>query len=233
MMRKKISKLLVFGVILLLILTSGYQLIPCVKSDYSSWAEVSSGLPTSGTYFGVTFGDVDNDGHLDIVAASDGNGLRVFLGDGTGSWTAVTSHPAESGGFGDVTVGDYDDDGNLDIFAGSPGNSASSPTGLHVYKGDGGGGFTEVTSSSGLPTSGKWRGVAVADVNNDGNLDLAATNGYGTSEGLHVYTGDGAGTFTDDSSGLPTSESRESSVVLVDFNKDGNLDVAAGGSAGV
>jgi hypothetical protein len=121
----------------------------------------------------------------------------------------------------------------LDIFAGSPGSSANSPTGLHVYKGDGAGGFTEVTSSSGLPTTGKWRGVDVGDVNKDGNLDLAATNGYGTSEGLHVYAGDGAGTFTDASSGLPPSESRDSSVVLVDFSNDGNLDVAAGGSAGV
>jgi hypothetical protein len=233
MMRKKISTLLIFCIILLFVLISGYLPISCVKGDYSSWAEASSGLPTSGIYFGVTFGDVDNDANLDVVAASDGNGLRVFLGDGTGIWTAASSHPAESGGFGDVTVGDYDDDGNLDIFAGSPGNSANSPTGLHVYKGDGAGGFTEVTSSSGLPTTGKWRGVAVGDVNNDGNLDLAATNGYGTSEGLHVYTGDGAGTFTDASSGLPTSESRDSGVVLVDFNKDGNLDVAAGGSPGV
>jgi hypothetical protein len=233
MMKKKNSILLVFGVILLLILTSGYLLTPCVKGDYSSWAEASSGLPASGTYFGVTFGDLDNDGQMDIVAASDGNGLRVFLGDGTGSWTSVSSHPAESGGFGDVTVGDYDDDGNLDIFAGSPGNSANSPTGLHVYKGDGAGGFTEVTSTSGLPTTGKWRGVAVGDVNNDGNLDLAATNGYSTTEGLHVYTGAGAGAFIDDSSGLPTDESRDSSVVLVDFSNDGNLDIAAGGSPGV
>ncbi len=233
MMGNKISGLFVFSAVLLLIITSGYHLSPYAKGDYSSWTEVSSGLPSSGTYFGVTFGDVNDDGHLDIVAASDGNGLRVFFGDGIGSWNAASSHPAESGGFGDVAVGDYDDDGNLDLFAGSPGNSANSPSGLHVFKGDGAGGFTETTSSSGLPTTGKWRGVAVGDVNKDGNLDIAATNGYGTSDGVHVYTGDGSGTFTDDSDGLPTDESRDSGVVLVDFNGDGNLDVAAGGGAGV
>lgn len=230
-MRKKLNmvSVLVFGLIFVFV----SALAPCAGENGDSyWASSSNGLPTSGTYFGVAFGDLDNDGHLDIVAASDGNGLRVFLGDSAGNWAPVASHPATDGGYGDVAIGDYDKDGNMDIFAGSPGNSASSPTGLHVFKGDGAGGFTKITSTT-LPTTGKWRGVAVGDVNNDGNLDLAATSGYGSSDGIHVYTGDGTGTFTDDSSGLPTGQSRESSVVLEDFNNDDNLDVAAGGSAGV
>ena len=86
------------------------------------WTQSSSRLPTSGTYFGVAFGDVNNDGNLDVVGASDGDGVRVFLGDGAGSWSAAGSHPATSGGYGDVVLGDYDGDGNLDIVAGSPGN---------------------------------------------------------------------------------------------------------------
>ena len=45
------------------------------------WVQASTGLPTSGTYFGVAFGDVNNDGKLDIVAASDGSGVGVYLGD--------------------------------------------------------------------------------------------------------------------------------------------------------
>jgi hypothetical protein len=198
-----------------------------------SWLNSSSGLPTSGTFFGVTFDDVNNDGDLDVIAASDGNGVRVFLGDGAGNWSAVTFHPAENGGYGDVAVGDYDGDGNLDIFAGSPGNGHSSPKGLHVFKGDGTGGFTEITASSNLPTSGYWRGVAVGDVNSDGHLDLAATSGYGSSNGIHVYTGDGAGAFADESSGLPGNQDRDSNVELVDFDGDGDLDLAAGGAAGV
>ncbi|UCE36812.1 MAG: VCBS repeat-containing protein [Thermoplasmata archaeon] len=232
-MRQRPHYVLFMIIIMIFTMVSGTFLHSNAKGDIVSWAEAITGLPTSGTYFGVAFGDVDNDDNLDIVAASDGNGLRVFLGNGAGSWTAVASHPATSGGYGDVALGDYDKDGNLDIFAGSPGNSAGSPTGLHVFKGDGAGGFTEVTASSGLPTSGKWRGVDVGDVNKDGNLDLAATSGYGSSDGIHVYTGDGTGTFTDNSNGLPTSQSRDSNAVLADFNGDSNLDVAAGGGAGV
>lgn len=222
-MTRRISVIL-FALLLMIGLFSGAS---------GSWRKDSSGLPTSGTYFGVAFGDINNDGELDVVAASDGNGVRVFLGDGMGNWTAVANHPAEDGGYGDVAVGDYDGDGNLDIFAGSPGNGDSSPKGLHIFKGDGSGGFTEVTAFTGLPTNGYWRGVAVGDVNSDGHLDLAATSGYGSSYGIHMYTGDGAGTFTDDSAGLPGNQDRDSDVELVDFDGDGELDLAAGGAAGV
>ncbi len=72
------------------------------------WVQASTGLPTSGTYFGVSFGDVNNDGKLDIVGASDGEGVRVFLGDGAGSWSSVSTHPASNGGYGDLALGDYD-----------------------------------------------------------------------------------------------------------------------------
>jgi hypothetical protein len=216
------------------LLTLGLFIPVQVGADIPSWEDASTGLPTDGTYFGVEFADINNDGNIDIVGASDGQGLRVFLGDGAGSWTDVAPPPASSGGYGDVALGDYDADDNLDIFVGSPGNSDSSPTGLHVFKGDGAGGFTEVDPAvTTLPTEGKWRGVDTGDVNNDGHLDLAATAGYHTTEGIHVYLGDGTGTFTDSSSGLPINEDRGSGVTLADFNDDGILDVAAGGTPGV
>ncbi|UCC93992.1 MAG: VCBS repeat-containing protein, partial [Thermoplasmata archaeon] len=190
------------------------------------WTMASDGLPTSGTYFGVVFGDVNNDGKLDVVGASDGDGVRVFLGDGTGQWSAVSAHPATDGGYGDLVLGDYDKDGNLDIVAGSPGNGDGNPNGIHLWKGNGQGGFTERTSGSGLPTNGNWRGVAIADVDGDGKMDIAGSNGYGTSEGIHVYLGDGTGKFTDQSTGLPGNQDRDSNVVLADFDNDDDLDLA-------
>ena len=198
-----------------------------------SWASSDNGLPANSNYFGVSFGDINRDGNVDVVGASDGSGLRVFTGNGAGTWTAVAKQPATSGGFSDVRIGDLDNDGNMDLVAGSPGNGAGFPQGIHIFKGNGAGGFTEVTSGSGLPTSGYWRGVAIGDVNGDGKPDIAATSGYGGSSGIHVYTGDGTGRFTDNSTGLPGNLDCDSGIVFADFNLDGKLDLAAGGSPGV
>jgi hypothetical protein len=223
------------AVVLLMVGAVLMAAVPAAAEDRAAgdWTMSSDGLPTSGTYFGVAFGDVDEDGNLDLVGAADGSGLRVFLGDGAGSWTAVSGHPATSGGYGDVVLGDVDGDGHLDIVAGSPGNGAGNPRGLHLWRGDGSGGFTDATSGSGLPTTGYWRGVDTGDVNGDGDLDVAACSGYGSSEGIHVYLGDGDGRFSDASAGLPGNQDRDSNVALADFDGDGDLDVAAGGAAGV
>ncbi len=231
----RIRKHLPLAVSILLLGSLVVPMYPTLAEDRAAgdWVQASSGLPTSGTFFGVTFGDVNNDGKLDVVGASDGNGVQVYLGDGAGGWSAVTTHPASGGGYGDVAVGDYNGDGNADLVASSPGNGASNPKGLHLWRGDGKGGFTEVSSGSGLPTNGYWRGVDVGDVNDDGHMDIAASNGYGTSEGIHVYLGDGSGKFTDSSTGLPGNEDRDSNVVLADLDGDGDLDLAAGGGAGV
>jgi hypothetical protein len=227
----------------LLVITS---LAPCLSVSQAAgeggarggvpWTTASNGLPTSGNFYGVTFGDVNKDGNLDIVAAAATNGVKVFLGDGAGNWTAVAVQPPANGG-SDVRVGDLDNDGNPDIVAGTPGEGGTS-NGLHIYKGNGAGGFTEITAGSGLPTGYVWRGIALGDFNKDNNLDIAATSGYNTTTpsvnlGIHVYTGDGTGKFKDNSTGLPGSQDRDSSIVLADFNGDGNLDLAAGGVVGV
>jgi len=196
------------------------------------WTQSSGNLPTSGTYFGVAFGHIDGDGDLDLVASSDGEGLRVFLGNGAGGWTPVPAHPARSGGFSGIAVGDVDGDGRADIVAGAPGVETPSPTGIRVFRGDGAGGFTDVSASTGLPLRGSWRGIALGDVNGDGDLDIAASSGYGSSDGVHVFVGDGAGSFEDDSAGLPQSQDRDSNVALADFDDDGNLDLAVGGGPG-
>jgi hypothetical protein len=199
--------------------------------DPVSWASSSIGLPTNGNFFGLTFADINKDGNLDIVAASQSNGVRVYTGDGAGNWSAVAVQPPNNGG-SDVRVADLDNDGNMDIVAGTPGTGGTN-TGMHIYKGNGAGSFTDITSGSGLPTSGEWRGFALSDVNKDGNIDIAATNGYSSNGGIRVFTGNGTGKFANNSTGLPTIGERDSSVVLADFNNDTNLDLAAGGGAGV
>jgi hypothetical protein len=75
----------------------------------------SSGLPTYNAEQ-VQFGDLDADGHLDVVAYVQPTG-RCYLGDGAGNWTFATSWSMPTPGIGNAlrVDGDCDHDGREDI----------------------------------------------------------------------------------------------------------------------
>ena len=79
-----------------------------------------SSVSTIGNTVGSSWGDVDNDGDLDLFIADDGGNNNLFLNDGFPNYTftATASEPAVSDGgnsFGCV-FGDYNNDGQLDLF---------------------------------------------------------------------------------------------------------------------
>lgn len=176
------------------------------------WDTASTGLPGSGTYSSVAFGDLNRDGLLDLVAAGEGLGLGVWQGDGTGHWTAVKS-PEEAGTWRAVAVGDVNHDARLDIVAGA------LDKGVYVWAGDGGFGWTSLATPSG---SGTYADIALGDLNNDGWLDLVASRS--DDGGLQVWTGDGGASWTSFSVSLPTSGSYLA-VAMDEIDNDGFLDL--------
>lgn len=149
----------------------------------------------------VAFGDVDNDGDLDVFTGvndvdgtktPDTSELLLNQGDGTfalgpddAPWRLDTDAPAGA------TFVDFDRDGNLDLWV--PRNSVDGvPQQDRLYRGDGAGSFADVTAEVGL-TSRPWgaiddlnAGVAhsnawsanACDVDNNGFPDLLAAS-YG------------------------------------------------------
>jgi flagellar basal body-associated protein FliL len=174
-------------------------------------------------------GDIDGDGHLDMVASSDA-GLHVWRGDhsmGILNWTeATTGIPEELDYLGGIALADINHDGRLDIVAGS-----EYGDGLFVYTCSQTGeiGWTEAYIGTALPTKAKAWGIELVDLNNDNHLDLIAANAAGY--GIMAFLGNGnsgnrSTWWTDVSSGLPTS-GEYFQVEVVDIDKDGKLDICS------
>jgi len=197
---------------------------------------------------GGTWGDVDNDGDLDLYVTSVQNpsvgGNRNYLlinngqwGQGTGGFQEVAvqrnvglTNASSDGANYSSTFGDYDGDGYLDLYTSSWRDSGGSASRLYRNAGAANPGyFVDVTASAGVSmatVSNNQRSYAFAprfsDLNNDGRLDLAITGDFGTSR---LFWNNGDGTFTDGTvaAGVGTDENGMGATIA-DFNGDGLQD---------
>jgi enediyne biosynthesis protein E4 len=121
---------------------------------------------------------------------------------------------------------DYDRDGWQDILLINgtdwPGHKKRRST-LHLYRNNGNGTFTDVTTRAGLDIELYGMGVAVGDYNNDGFPDIFVTC-VGQN---HLFRNTGKGTFVDvtATSGLAKHASFSTSALWFDYDRDGLLDL--------
>lgn len=169
------------------------------------------------------------------VDGDDGRSEPALFTDVTAERKLVFSNDpvAEGGHYFPEIMGfgggffDYDGDGDLDIYlvngARRSGGDRSEPRLRNrLFRQEDTGEFIDVTEASGLGDSGYGMGVAVGDIDNDGDLDVYVAN-VGPDA---LYRNDDDGTFTNVSvpAGIANRE-WGSSVTFFDFDLDGFLDV--------
>ncbi|MBX9626525.1 MAG: FG-GAP-like repeat-containing protein, partial [Gemmataceae bacterium] len=146
---------------------------------------VSFGQPTGydagGAGMGIATGDFDGDGRPDAVVSSSG-GVTTYLNGGGGTMTNATDLGLGVGFPRTVRVADLTGDGRLDIIAGADMSRA-----VAILPGNGDGTFrAPVVVAIGSPR--EVQGIAVADFDGDGRLDVAASTG----DGVTVLLNDGS-----------------------------------------
>jgi len=181
---------------------------------------------TSGCYWA----DYDNDRDLDLYSVQYQTGPAdpapniLYRNTGDGNFTLHTTA-------GDVVTDaqnsrsanwvDIDNDGHLDLFVGNQSGQD------YIYYNFGGGSFNphQPLGDPGHTTwSSNW-----GDIDNDGDQDLFTVGFWGYES--KCWRNDGGGVFTDITASFPNiyplqnSNSRSNAVVLVDYDRDGWLDL--------
>jgi hypothetical protein len=181
----------------------------------------------------IVAGDFNEDGKVDLALAYTAD-VSILLGHGDGTFATAAGSPIRvappsydnlaTAVPGPMVVGDFNNSGHLGLAVGIYHNQAAD-----IFLGNGDGTLSyssaSIANAEGEPLS----GLAVADANGDGNLDIAFANEFLGQNPLNLGYGDGAFTPTGSLfyiSGAP------SAVAFGDFNGDGQLDVITANAGG-
>ncbi len=186
-----------------------------------------AGMPQAGSHElrGLSWGDYDGDGDIDLLGGSTPTDkLTKVLRNDNGRFTDVAAEigltiPKRSAR--QTNWIDYDNDGDLDVY------SADRAGDNMLFKNDGGT-FTRVFAGAGPTDRRPTVGACWLDTDNDGDLDLFLANQAGAADAL--WRNDGSG-FTDVAveAGVagPARTKAEGGVgcAVGDYDNDGRLDI--------
>lgn len=202
-----------------------------------------AGVENLGYTKGVSFGDYDGDGKVDLYVSNLHNENRLYHNLGGNRFEDVAAkanvrEPIESFG---TWFWDHDNDGNLDLFVAAYstgvgdvgawylGQPRPNPDVMRLYRGDGRGGFTNVAPQLGLDYPALPMGANFGDLDNDGWLDFYLGTGdpyyYNLMPNLMWKNQEGKRFVDISTAGGFGHLQKGHGISFADLDSDGDLDV--------
>ena len=251
--------------------------------DVSETSGILTGREFTGAFGGISAGDINNDGYLELLTVMWEGDITLYLnnGDGTFSditWSSGMLNPArywqpsffdfDQNGWTDIYLnvdsfenlywennqdntfteigsqlnlnldwdcmgmglGDFDNDDDMDIYISNILSSSENNALLQNNSEENSLYFNEIGVQAGVGEGGWGWGVTFMEADNDGFLDVAATNGWHANTGFDrskIWKNKGDGTFDDISVDAGFNENLEASTLIsFDYDRDGDLDLA-------
>lgn len=172
---------------------------------------------------GAAWGDYDRDGFVDLLVTDSAAGAPL-RSDGQGHFTVLSGPRLDVSGDAIAWV-DYDADGDPDVFVAEGTFSGGGVS--RLYRNDGAGVFTRITSGELAQRSTFASGVAWADYINDGYLDVFLPRaGDGQNVPSFLFHNNGDGSFSQyDREPFTTDIGFAVSASWADYDNDGWLDL--------
>jgi ASPIC and UnbV/Secretion system C-terminal sorting domain/Ig-like domain CHU_C associated/FG-GAP-like repeat len=229
--------------------TGTYGAMYVVKLSWNGTTIVPNKVLLGGSYFvqNITFGDINNDGWVDLAVCDDNDYMKIYQNN-SGNLSLTTTlmntninpgltvggDPYDSGNYGSVWT-DFDNDGDLDLYIAHCRQAASSASDMRrrdrLFVNNGSNVYAEMAANYNIePTAGTYKQTwttSFGDLDNDGDQDIVMTN---HGENGQILQNDGTGHYTDVTAGSgynTTFDPIES--IVEDFDNDGFLDILISG----